>query len=244
MRSTYVDFQARVLAPGESPGIGSWRFDLKVLSDAQSFSLPTALHCVGPTTAPIAPVDSTGAKMAHESRRIIPNPPTRFLERIWPALFESSPSFRGGKVAGAAMVDGYRQLRRELLFRHGVADYYEPAKSALDESFAKTMRVTLRMLIATRILTLIPAALLLLPSISRGAEQLTYRGSFAPVKTESGEDARKTFEIQVIQSDGDGAQIQAWVLSETGRGAWPWTDRFGVSKATSIHMSPVPNKIF
>ncbi len=74
-------------------------------------------------------------------------------------------------------------------------------------------------------------ALLLIASISRGAEQLTYRGSFAPVKIESGEDARKTFEIQLIQSDGDGEQIQAWVLSETGRGAWPWTDRFGVSKA-------------
>ncbi|HTN76253.1 MAG TPA: hypothetical protein VL096_13440, partial [Pirellulaceae bacterium] len=80
---------------------------------------------------------------------------------------------------------------------------------------------------------LIPCFLLgwlLLGSVAplAAAELLTFRGSFAPVKVEPGEDLTKTFELQVVDAPADDLQQAGWVLKESGRGAWPWTNRFGM----------------
>jgi peroxiredoxin len=54
------------------------------------------------------------------------------------------------------------------------------------------------------------------------AELLTFRGKFLPVKGE-GNAADKSFTVQVIAA----GEHQWWTLTESGRGAWPWTERFG-----------------
>lgn len=62
------------------------------------------------------------------------------------------------------------------------------------------------------------------------AELLTFRGHFAPVKEEEGASADKAFTVQVVRDE----ERSAWTLVESGRGAWPWTERFGIDGGPAL----------
>lgn len=62
------------------------------------------------------------------------------------------------------------------------------------------------------------------------AELLTFRGTFAPIKGDDGASLDKAFTVQLLR-DGDRS---AWTLAESGRGAWPWVERFGTTQVPSL----------
>lgn len=68
------------------------------------------------------------------------------------------------------------------------------------------------------------ALLVCVPALP-AAEHLQLRGTFAQVKEAEGEDSQKNFSLDLIVA-GDRVD---WMLTESGRGAWPWTERFGTA---------------
>ena len=62
------------------------------------------------------------------------------------------------------------------------------------------------------------------------AELLLFRGSFAPIKVEEGVSLDKSFTVQLIR---DGERT-AWTLAESGRGGWPWPERFGTDGSPAL----------
>jgi peroxiredoxin len=72
--------------------------------------------------------------------------------------------------------------------------------------------------------SLLIASLLVFPSSStQGAEHLTFRGTFEPVKVEEGRDEKKSFELHVVAVKDDAF----WCLSESGPGTSAWPARYG-----------------
>lgn len=67
-------------------------------------------------------------------------------------------------------------------------------------------------------------------------DALTYRGNFAPVQ-EDGKPA-KSFELKFFAID---AGDLGWTLSESGRGAWSWPERFGILAGGKVAASDAPS---
>ncbi|MBX7071995.1 MAG: TlpA family protein disulfide reductase [Pirellulales bacterium] len=64
-------------------------------------------------------------------------------------------------------------------------------------------------------------------------EQLTYRGSIAKLNADKDPgDPEKTFDLELLvdAQDANGVDL-SWVLTESGRGGWSWSDRCGTWKA-------------
>jgi hypothetical protein len=64
----------------------------------------------------------------------------------------------------------------------------------------------------------------------QAAEQLTIRGTFIPTKIENNDLAEKAFTLHIVSAGGE----TAWTLTESGRGAWPWTERFGKTEQPAL----------
>ena len=64
------------------------------------------------------------------------------------------------------------------------------------------------------------------PTPLAAGTQYSYRGIFVPVK-EDGQPAKK-FELELIVLSAGPRPRVAWTITEQGRGAWSWPERFGV----------------
>ena len=75
--------------------------------------------------------------------------------------------------------------------------------------------------------TFVIAASLLLADAPSAGTHLTYEGSMAATRDESGKPAKEfTLELAVLEAE-ESKVTAAWVLEEPGRGGWSWIDQFG-----------------
>ncbi len=78
----------------------------------------------------------------------------------------------------------------------------------------------------TSLLIVISPIVAAAPSLESGT-QLTYRGAMIAEKGDPA-NTRKSIELVVfVSSSADSSATVYWSLKEDGRGAWPWTGRFG-----------------
>jgi alkyl hydroperoxide reductase subunit AhpC len=77
------------------------------------------------------------------------------------------------------------------------------------------------------------------------AEHLTFRGSFTLEKSEPGMEARKTFQLHVVELP-DHPPRDAWCLVESAPGGFAWTERVNVgpTESAAIKHHPHPALLF
>jgi peroxiredoxin len=80
----------------------------------------------------------------------------------------------------------------------------------------------------SNLMTLVLVSVSATPAEIPQGTQLNYRGTMFADKGEPA-DTTKSFELTVLLSEANEEQATiGWTLQEKGRGAWPWTGRFGI----------------